>query len=147
MPNTDWKSAESEDRLREAVKSSSSIAGVLRKLRLQAVGGNYRTIKHHITRLSLDTSHHTGQAWNRDNYTLPNQESKKTTWKRFLVRRDGHRCGICGLTEWLGHPIPLEIDHINGDHSDNTEANVRILCCNCHAQTDTWRRKKFVKAA
>src|SRR5580704_19541021 len=49
-----------DEQLREAVASSISIAGVLRRLALKAAGGNYRSIKHHIVRLNLDTSHHLG---------------------------------------------------------------------------------------
>ena len=44
------------------------------------------------------------------------------------------RCEICGLTEWQGKPIPLELHHINGNHYDNTFSNLMILCPNCHAQ-------------
>jgi 5-methylcytosine-specific restriction endonuclease McrA len=48
------------------------------------------------------------------------------------------RCEMCGLTDWRGKPIPLQLDHISGDHTDNRLENLRILCGNCHSQTDTW---------
>jgi 5-methylcytosine-specific restriction endonuclease McrA len=38
-------------------------------------------------------------------------------------------------------PAPIELDHINGNHHDNRLENLRILCPNCHAQTDTYRGK------
>jgi 5-methylcytosine-specific restriction endonuclease McrA len=51
-------------------------------------------------------------------------------------------CESCGLREWQGEPIQLELDHIDGDRSNNTLANLRMLCPNCHAQTETWCRQK-----
>lgn len=47
-------------------------------------------------------------------------------------------CAICGISEWLGQPAPLQVDHINGVNNDNCLANLRLLCANCHAQTDTY---------
>ncbi|MDX1993356.1 MAG: DUF2116 family Zn-ribbon domain-containing protein [bacterium] len=59
--------------------------------------------------------------------------------RRILVEEIGHRCEVCGLSEWMGKPIPIELDHINGDSDNNSRENLRLICPNCHAQTDTYK--------
>jgi DNA-binding CsgD family transcriptional regulator len=48
------------------------------------------------------------------------------------------RCEACGITEWLGRDLSLELHHVNGDGLDNRVENLQLLCPNCHSQTDTW---------
>jgi hypothetical protein len=48
------------------------------------------------------------------------------------------RCEECGLQRWRGQDLPLALDHVNGDHTNIRLTNLRILCPNCHALTDTW---------
>lgn len=47
-------------------------------------------------------------------------------------------CSICKTTDWCGKPLTLHLDHINGVHHDNRLDNLRVLCPNCHSQTDTY---------
>jgi len=49
-------------------------------------------------------------------------------------------CEKCGIVEWQGKLIRFHLDHINGNHTDNTVENLRLLCPNCHSQTDTYCR-------
>jgi 5-methylcytosine-specific restriction endonuclease McrA len=46
------------------------------------------------------------------------------------------------LIEWLGRPVPIEVDHVNGKNTDHRLENLRLLCPNCHALTPTWRGRK-----
>jgi AraC-like DNA-binding protein len=58
-----------------------------------------------------------------------------------------HRCESCGLSEWLGRPLGLELHHINGDGRDNRLENLMLLCGNCHGQTDNWGGRGLNKSA
>ena len=51
---------------------------------------------------------------------------------------------MCGLSEWINGKLVLELDHINGDHTDNRIENLRFLCPNCHSQTETFRSKNII---
>lgn len=61
--------------------------------------------------------------------------------RRYVLERDGEQCSECSWNR--RHPVtgkvPLEIHHLNGDHLDNSEANLVLLCPNCHSLTPTYR--------
>jgi len=144
-----------DEQLAEAVAQSRSLAEVLRRLGYTPNGGVHRFIKAHIVRAGLDTSHFTGQAWmsgrrrtpaavrrSLDEVLTVGSLCRSSSLRDRLIRAayKEARCEFCGLTEWRGQPLPLELDHINGHASDNRLENLRILCPNCHAQTETWCR-------
>lgn len=58
----------------------------------------------------------------------------------YIFVEQDYKCLICGLSHWLEKPITFEVDHIDGDTSNNSRENLRALCPNCHSQTPTWRR-------
>jgi DNA-binding transcriptional ArsR family regulator len=49
-----------------------------------------------------------------------------------------NRCEICGISEWRGAPLTMALHHVNGDGRDNRLENLRILCPNCHGQTENF---------
>jgi hypothetical protein len=64
----------------------------------------------------------------------------RRTVKNHLLRAGilRNRCDWCGLTAWRGRPIAIQIDHVNGVRDDHRLENLRMLCPNCHSQTDTF---------
>jgi hypothetical protein len=154
-------SACTDGQIAEAVKSSRSLAEVLVKLGFKPGGGRQAALKERIQELRLDTSHFMGQGW-RKGIKIPVTRARplaeilvegrllKTYWLKLRLIREGLKqpeCEVCGRGEWNGYPIPLELDHINGKRDDNRLRNLRIVCPNCHAQTDTYRGGKVGAAA
>ena len=139
-----------------AWNESKSMAEVLRVLSVVPAGGNYHSLYSAAKELGLTKSHMTGQGWNKGgvgtnkgkelNLILVKDSSLSSHNIRKRLINEGWkeaRCESCKLEEWMGGPISLELDHINGDRFDNRIENLRILCPNCHAQTDTYRGKNI----
>jgi hypothetical protein len=61
--------------------------------------------------------------------------------KSFLLKKYGHSCWKCKNKTWNEEPIPLELEHKDGNSENNTFDNLEILCCNCHAQTSTYKAR------
>jgi hypothetical protein len=95
------------------------------------------------------TKHLDGKrSWNKGKILASQKEifcenSKYSTGyakKALLAFKIKHwKCECCDLEKWCGKEITLELDHINGDNRDHRVQNLRLLCPNCHSQTDTWR--------
>lgn len=145
-----------DEELIDAVRESHSWSELSRRLGYQPSGGAHRYIKAYVIQRELDTSHFTSQSWakglkfpGRRRRSLEDMLVERSTASSSTVRKrliaEGIRppkCEICGLEEWLGQPLRLELDHINGEHTDNRIENLRILCPNCHSQTETFGRHR-----
>lgn len=61
--------------------------------------------------------------------------------KKYLIHKHGRKCSLCGLTEWMGQPIPLTLDHIDGNSDNWNLDNLRLLCGNCDRIQPTYAGK------
>ncbi|MFD3999388.1 HNH endonuclease signature motif containing protein [Streptomyces rubiginosohelvolus] len=146
----------SGETLRETVEVSRSVAELLRRLGRRDNGHQRALVRRWVAEEGLSTSHFLGQAHQRDRpgptpakrpeEALVKHTSgfrTKTSLLRRALREIGtpEQCEGCGTGPvWHGSPITLEIDHVNGDWSDDRAENLRLLCPNCHAVTNTWCR-------
>jgi hypothetical protein len=145
-----------KDILVPLVQESTSLMEVIRKLGLRSTGGSHHQFKKILLMHGIDTSHFLGQ--------------RSSLGRRFAIRRsaddilvlrtDGvkekvrnlrramlergvlHQCLWCGIVDsWNGKPLVLQVDHIDGNSSNNLLENLRFLCPNCHSQTETFGSK------
>lgn len=140
--------------LEPAVAASTSMGEVLRRLGLDVLGGHHTHISRRVRALGIDTSHFT--PFHRAARTGPRPGPKEllTVLAPSRTRRvPGDRlrraltalgvpevCARCGTEPlWRGRPLPLEVDHVDGDWRNNRPENLRLLCPNCHSVTDTFR--------
>jgi len=139
--------------LTSAVETSVSIRQCLMKLGLAGYGGNYACFHKAVKHFDIDTSHFTGMNMsgrkfperrkNINDYLTKGSTTQSFKLKRYLLQSSTleAKCVSCDLTDWMGEPIPLELDHIDGDNTNNELSNLRLLCPNCHARTPTYRGK------
>ncbi|MCW2778865.1 MAG: hypothetical protein JWN17_2590 [Frankiales bacterium] len=146
--------------LRAAAARSLSVAGVCRALGLPCQGRWIARMTGLLVQHDVETGHFLGQGWSRGRRDLPprgrpleellqrGSPVKSSALKERLLRAGLLEpvCSRCGAVTWLGSAIPLELDHVNGVADDNRLHNLRLLCPNCHAQTDTYRGRNIGRA-
>ena len=55
-----------------------------------------------------------------------------------------NECEVCGIKSmWNNKPLKMELDHVDGNRTNHKLENLRMICPNCHSQTDTYRSKNI----
>ena len=150
--------AESSNALiKKSVSKNKSRQSVLISLGLNPhINSNVKWIDSKINDSKLDTSHWTGKgylknkkhSWSKklslDEILIKDSAYTNTTsLKNRLVKEKilKYKCNECGISKWRGNNISLQLEHINGNNSDNRISNLCLLCPNCHSQTSTFAGK------
>lgn len=154
----------SYEEIKSAVEKSITIANVCRELNIGVKGGNYKTMKKYIEYYNIDTSHfqtknaHLKGKFNfkkripLDDILIENSKYLNNTNLKNRLFDENLKlniCEVCGIDKWNNKRLVLQLDHINGINTDNRLENLRIICPNCHSQTDTFcgkqNSKKYLK--
>lgn len=67
--------------------------------------------------------------------------TERSVLRRHISEERGYVCSECGISEWNGKPITLQVDHVDGNPGNNQPVNLRLVCPNCHSQTSTFGSK------
>lgn len=148
--------------LKSAVGVSKSIADVMRRLNLRTAGGSYNTIQKYIKMYELNIDHFDpyaksvsslkdysdGKRISLETILVEDTKYKSGRLKDRLIKEGllENKCYECGLRDmWNGKSIVMQLDHINGVHNDCRLSNLRLLCPNCHSQTETFAGRSVKK--
>lgn len=104
-------------------------------------------IRYRCNELGIDRSHFRfgflGSRKHRtDQEIFKNGVQYSATTRRRLLEKIVYECDECGISDWQGRQITLQVEHIDGDQFNNELSNLKLLCPNCHSQTPTWGRQK-----
>ena len=106
---------------------------------LRETGGNYTAMQNRCKKYEIDTSHFTGQGWNKEGhenfagnidlqkrFSIHNKRQPSSKTKKVLLIHNlkENKCEICGCTEWQGKPITLQLHHKNGNPFDDRLENL-----------------------
>ena len=133
--------------IEDAINSSASMLEAAKKVNIP-----FETFKRKATKLGLYVPNQGGKGTKKEykgsnkrelndilSGKYPQYPTDKLKKRLILEGYLDKVCTECGITDsWNGKPIVLHLDHINGTNNDHRLKNLRLLCPNCHSQTDTW---------
>lgn len=138
----------------ELVKNNTTYASILRILNYSTRGAGNRMLKSRIQAEGIDDTHIKlgkyqvmAQLRSRPDHEVFVENStylNGVSIKRRLINQKYKEnvCSVCGLLpKWNNKVLSLQIDHINGVRTDNRLENLRLICPNCHSQTDNFAGK------
>lgn len=97
------------------------------------------TFTHKYCNNQCQANHRASRCLERDTEMfLEGKSLRRPSQRKVLVSLRGYKCEVCGISDWNGKKLVLQVDHINGDPYNHNADNLRLICPNCHSQTDTF---------
>lgn len=138
-----------KEQLEPLIQESISFSDALKKMGRKPVGGSITNLTLTCKRLGISTDHLLGQSHAKgkvsslrkkpmERLVMGNPTDRRVD--TYIIRKAlfelgiEHNCVICGINEWQGRKLVLEIDHIDNQYWNNQPENLRFLCPNCHSQ-------------
>ena len=143
-----------DEEILEKAPDSYSISDLMKKFGLQPEGSNHRSFKKRVLKLGLTfkprpiSSISTIKRPVTDYLFKDGPAIGASNLRKKLVKAGlkNNKCEICQIVEWCGKTLNFHLDHIDGDNTNNELTNLRILCPNCHSQTDTYGKLKTMSS-
>jgi len=128
-----------------ASDGARNMAEIVSRLGMRRSSKTYKSIKNQMDHYGIPVPYgtktytrHTDEMIFSVDSNYGNKSLRKKVLKEELLE---YKCQGCGISDWQDKPLTLQLDHVNGNNRDNRLENLRFLCPNCHAQTDTWGNK------
>ena len=121
------------------------------------LGIHFNTFKRYAVKFGVYNPNQSGKGLTKKNNgsKIPTDEilegnhpQYQTNKLRLRLIEEGikeEKCEICGIEDWLGKRLAFELDHIDGNSNNHLLKNLRVVCPNCHSQTETYRAKNITK--
>lgn len=156
MPRQTWHHIdiwESPEALQHAVARSKSLRQTLTSLGMEPSSRRYAKLKIQCDLFGIPLDFTNPRASHRrtpddlvftEKSVFGRNHAKELKDRALALGYVENECALCGLpATWQGRPLSLQLDHVDGDHRNNRPENLRMLCPNCHTQTETFTSKRL----
>lgn len=144
----------------DIVAIANNLAQILNRFGLSTSSSNYIALKSRLKQENIEYNHikigidsNLGRKFpnkkviSLDDILIENSSYSRSHLKKRLLKGGllKNECACGQGSEWKGKPLTMQIDHINGISNDNRLNNLRMICPNCHSQTETFSGRNAIR--
>ena len=102
------------------------------------LGLGFDAVVDHVNDIPVDARSNNGRR-----VTDSSMLKSKRAVRDYILRTREYKCETCGIVEWQGTALRLEVHHVDGNSSNNSDSNLQLVCPNCHSQTPNYQSKNW----